>query len=126
MEWLANNWFLLVAAAAIIAAVVTFVIKFAKEPSSKQVENIKEWLRWAVVQAEAALGSGTGQLKLRMVYNFAVEKFPFIVNVISFSTFSVWVDEALEWMNEQLKNNNNIKSIVVGGVEDNGNANNLQ
>ena len=29
--------------------------------------NVKEWLLWAVTQAEQYLGSGTGALKLRYV-----------------------------------------------------------
>ena len=38
--------------------------------------NVKEWLLWAVTQAEQYLGSGTGALKLRYVYDLAVEAFP--------------------------------------------------
>lgn len=74
--------------------------------------NVKEWLLWAVTQAEQYLGSGTGALKLRYVYDLAVEAFPPIKYLVPFSVFSLWVDEALELMREQIKNNPNIKSFV--------------
>lgn len=74
----------------------------------------KEWLKWAVCVAEEELGSGTGQLKLRFVYDMFVEKFPVIASVLPFSIFSKWVDLALEWMREQLENNENIKLVIEG------------
>ena len=74
--------------------------------------NVKEWLLWAVTQAEQYLGSGTGALKLRYVYDLAVEVFPPIKYLVPFAVFSTWVDEALELMREQIKNNPNIKNFV--------------
>lgn len=74
--------------------------------------NVKEWLLWAVTQAEQYLGSGTGALKLRYVYDLAVEAFPPIKYLVSFSVFSLWVDGALELMREQIKNNPHIKNFV--------------
>ena len=79
MEWLINNWYLIVAAIAVIIAIVVAVKKFLGLPTEQQLENLKEWLKWAVTQAEKELGSGTGQLKLRMVYDMAVEKFPWLL-----------------------------------------------
>lgn len=74
--------------------------------------SVKEWLLWAVTQAEQYLGSGTGALKLRYVYDLAVEAFPPIKYLVPFAVFSTWVDEALELMREQIKNNPNIKNFV--------------
>ena len=74
--------------------------------------NVKEWLLWAVTQAEQYLGSGTGVLKLRYVYDLAVEAFPPIKYLVPFAVFSTWVDEALELMREQIKNNPHIKNFV--------------
>jgi len=76
--------------------------------------KVKEWLKWAVCVAEEELGSGTGQLKLRYVYDMFVEKFPAMASVLPFSIFSKWVDLALEWMRDQLEKNENIKLIVEG------------
>ena len=76
--------------------------------------NAKEWLKWAVLQAEKALGSGTGQAKLRMVYDLFVEQFPWFATFISFTTFSSWVDEALVWLKDQMNCNTDIHTLVKG------------
>lgn len=76
--------------------------------------NAKEWLKWAVTEAEKALGSGTGQLKLRMVYDMFVEQFTWVSTFVSFDTFSEWVDEALVWLNKQLDENINVNKLVKG------------
>lgn len=100
-----NNWLTIILSIAALAVFVVKVVQFVRSPSDKQIENLKEWLKLAVTEAEAALGSGTGQLKLRDVYDMAVEKFPWVAEFITFETFSTWVDEALEWMNNQLESN---------------------
>lgn len=85
---------------------------FIKLPNEQRLANIKEWLKYAVTEAEKALGSGTGQLKLRMVYDMAVKQFPWVLSIITFDTFSLWVDEALEWMNNQIETNQAITEFV--------------
>lgn len=110
------EWFLIlvhfVAIIAILLVVVAFCIKFFNMPTQEQISNIKEWLKWAVTQAEKELQGGTGQLKLRMVYDMFVTKFPSIARIIKFETFSAWVDESLEWLKAQLSSNENIKNLV--------------
>ena len=76
----------------------------------------KEWLKWAVCYAEEQLGTGTGQLKLHMVYDMFVDKFPALASILPFNIFSKWVDLALEWMNEQLEKNENIRLTITGEV----------
>lgn len=117
MEWLINNWYLIVAAGAVVGAVIYAVRKFLGLPTEQQLDNLKEWLKWAVTQAEKELGSGTGQLKLRMVYDLAVEKFPWLVRLVPFEEFSMWVDEALLWLNKQLESNKSIINLVKGGED---------
>ena len=114
MEWL-NNWYLIVAAIAVVIAIVVAVKKFVGLPTEQQIESLKEWLRWAVTEAEKELGSGTGQLKLRRVYDLALEKFPWIARLVPFEEFSMWVDEALLWLNKQLESNKAITNMVKGG-----------
>ena len=111
-----NNWLTIILSIAALAVFIVKVVQFVRSPSDKQIENLKEWLKLAVTEAEAALGSGTGQLKLRDVYDMAVEKFPWVGEFITFETFSTWVDEALEWMNSQLESNEKVKAYVVDGT----------
>lgn len=116
LGFIMNNWLTIILSIAALAVFVVKVVQFVRAPSDKQIENLKEWLKLAVTEAEAALGSGTGQLKLRDVYDMAVEKFPWVGEFITFETFSTWVDEALEWMNNQLESNENVKAYVVDGT----------
>lgn len=116
LGFIMNNWLTIILSIAALAVFIVKVVQFVRAPSDKQIENLKEWLKLAVTEAEAALGSGTGQLKLRDVYDMAVEKFPWVGEFITFETFSTWVDEALEWMNNQLESNENVKAYVVDGT----------
>lgn len=70
----------------------------------KYPAKVKKWLVYAVTVAEKQLGSGTGQLKLRTVYDMFMTKFPKLSIFIGFDTFSGWVDIALEEMNKLLEN----------------------
>ena len=99
----------------IILAVLVGIMayNFGKQDKETKIANIKQWLKLAVVEAEKALGSGTGQLKLRYVYDLAVKQFPWIVTLVTFEIFSGWVDEALDWMRDQLKQNSAIEGYTM-------------
>lgn len=114
MKWMVENWFLLVALIAIIAAIVYFAIRFFKMPTKNQIEALKVWLEHAVRIAEQKLGEKTGQLKLRMVYDMALERFPWVETMISFEAFSQYVDEALVWLDNILETNETANAIVTG------------
>lgn len=105
MEWFINNWYIFIAMIAIICVVVVYITKWYQSSSDNKLSNLKEWLRYAVFKAEKKLGSGTGQLKLRMVYDMAIQKFPWVAQVVSFDNFSDWVDDALNWMKKELEKN---------------------
>ena len=82
-----------------------------------QKNKVIEWLKWAVSEAEKQLGSGTGQLKLRLVYDWFVEKFPVVAAVLPFAVFSAWVDVALETMRKWLDDNKNVAGYIGGGEQ---------
>ena len=114
MEFLVENWPLLIAAGAVIAVAATYLISFFKMPGSAQLDKVREWLLFAVTQAEKELGGGTGQIKLRYVYDMFVVKFPSLVKFISFETFSFMVDEALIKMRHLLQTNEKVGKYVEG------------
>ena len=111
MEWLFNNWYILLGFVAVGFMSGYYVSNFVKQPTETKVQNIKEWLKYAVMEAEKQLGSGTGQAKLRLVYSMALEKFGWL-SLVSFEVFSAWVDTALIWLNGQLECNESIKKYV--------------
>ena len=98
---------LIIVAIVIIAAL--FIVLAIKQP-----KKVKEWLLYAVIEAEKALGSGTGPVKLRSVYDMFITKFPKLSVFISFNTFSEWVDVALDYMEKLLTDNKDVKAILKG------------
>lgn len=70
--------------------------------------SFKNWLVYAVSEAEKALGAGTGKLKIRYAYDLAIKQFPAIAKVIPWSLFSWLIDKALVIMNDMIKNNGDI------------------
>lgn len=112
MEFIANYWALICTAAIFLTVIIASAVEFTKEPTEKQLVKVKEWLLYAVTMAEKELGSGTGKLKLRYVYDLFLTKFSWLAKVITFEQFSALVDEALEQMQKLLESNNNIKEIV--------------
>lgn len=79
-----------------------------------QKKKAKDWLVWAVSQAEAQLGGGTGKLKLRYVYDLFIGKFPMFSTLISFETFANWVDISLVTMKEYIETNDAIADVIQG------------
>ena len=79
--------------------------------------GFKNWLVWAVSEAEAVLGSKTGQLKLRYVYDLAVVRFPIMAKVIPFAIFSKLVDAALDVMRDMIENNTSIAEAITKQIE---------
>lgn len=120
MNWIVENWFVLLAAAAALGVSVTAVYYFMGLPSEKQKEKIKEWLVWACIEAERALQSGTGQLKLREVWNMfcAVPAFSWVAKVVSFEQFSEWVRDALLTAKQMLVGNPKLAFYVYGESAD--------
>lgn len=103
--------------AAVAAAGGYAVYTFVKMPSDKQLEKIREWLLYAVTKAEKELGGGTGQIKLRYVYDMFVARFAWLAQVISFEMFSMMVDDALEKMRGMLEGNKAVQELVSGETE---------
>lgn len=113
MKWIIDNWSLLVVIVAVVIVGCIYVKKFLEKPTDEQLAKIKEWLLYAVMEAEAQFGSGTGQLKLHYVYDMFIARFPAMVDIISFEMFSKLVDEALVEMKELLQFNLDIKAYVA-------------
>lgn len=114
MDFLIDNWYIIAAGIAIVVAGFIAIRHYWGLPTAQQLAAIKEWLLWAVTKAEAELGGGTGQLKLRYVYDMFVGQFPWAAKVISFELFSTLVDEALVKMREMLQTNRAVAAIITG------------
>ena len=120
MKFFIDNWYIILAALAVLAAAGIAVYRYFNLPSEEQLEKVRQWLLKAVTEAERELGGGTGQLKLRTVYDAFLTKFPWLAPVISFSTFSGLVDDALAEMRTMLEKNKAVQAYVSGEAENDG------
>ena len=111
MKFIIENWALVVGAIAVAFVTGYVAYRFFNQPTQAQIANIKEWLLWAVIEAEKEFGSETGKLKLRKVYDMAVARFDWIA-YIPFTMFQDWVDEALEIMRKLLAENGEVARYV--------------
>lgn len=112
MKFIAENWFIIVAMVAVGGSIGYAIYSFVKMPSTKQLNKVREWLLFAVTKAEKELGAGTGQIKLRYVYDMFIQRFDWLAEVITFEMFSTMVDDALEQMRMMLKNNQAAREFV--------------
>jgi len=120
MTLLMEYWWLAIAILAILVIAFMFLITYINLPNSKKAAKVKEWLLYAVVQAEKELGSGTGQLKLRYVYNLALAQFPIFIKLIPFELFSSFVDGALKQLENIIEDSEGVKKYMekILGKED--------
>ena len=82
------------------------------------IMGFKNWLVWAVTEAEKVLGSGTGELKLRYVYDSAVKQYPILAKIIPFNLFKRMVNSALKTMKEMIENNTKIAEAITNETEE--------
>ena len=102
MKWLIDNWSLLV----VVILITTYLILSGKK-------SMKEWLLYAVSMAEKDLGSGTGKLKLRQVYDAFVVRYPVMSKLIPFDIFSFYVDDTLKVMRNIIITNLDIRAYIT-------------
>lgn len=117
MQFFVENWYVIIALLALLTVIVIFAVRFFKKPTAEQLATVKEWLLYATTLAEKELGSGTGKLKLRYVYDMFVQKFPWVAKVLPFELFSEMVDESLDSMNDLLSSNAAVRLFVNGITE---------
>lgn len=114
IELIIKNMGLIIGTIILIALVGLTIKEFIELGKEKQLEKVREWLLYACIMAEKKLGGGTGQVKLRYVYDLFVEKFSFLKLLVTFEQFSGMVDEALVKMREMLEKNPNVAMLVEG------------
>lgn len=112
MEWFVENWVVVVSLLAVLITAMLAGVKFLGLPRGEQLIKIKEWLLWAIVEAEKELGSGTGPVKLRFVWDLFISKFPLVSKFITFDLFKSLVDDALVQLKVILKDTPKLAELV--------------
>lgn len=119
LSFINDNWFLIMIAIAFISSIAIKIYKWFKMPNSEQMKKVQEWLLYAVAKAEEKLGSGTGELKLRYVYDMFIAKFPAIAIFIDFDDFKIMVEKALEKFEGLIQTNESIGALYAEGSNEN-------
>ena len=112
LEFITDNWYLLVTLICAVILMVSKIIQFLDLPTHKKEEEVKRRLLILCTEAEIALGGETGRLKLSQVYDEFCESYPYLKKWISFETFSEWVDEVLPAMREILESKVNDQDTI--------------
>jgi len=115
MNFIIENWYIILGILAVLAVAGYAIYKFAGLPTKEQIAKIKQYLLYAVIEAEKELGNKTGKAKLLFAYDLMISKFPVVAKLISFETFSKWIDEALVEMEKLLKENEALALYVKNG-----------
>ena len=110
-----EDWSVVIAALSCVGVCVLIVTRFFLKPTDEQINDVKQWLLYAVTEAEKDLGNGTGKLKLRQVYDLFLQRFPIVSRMISFEQFGQYVDDALDEMKRILAGNRQINKYVQTG-----------
>lgn len=112
IEFLKANWAPVLGTFVVMIFIAYHLFRWLEKPRAQQIADMKEWLKFAVIEAEKSLGGGTGALKLRAVYDRAIGVFPWVKMFVSFETFNEYVIEALDWMENELTENPSIAAYV--------------
>lgn len=118
MEFLKAYLPMILIAVIVFSLAAIYVADTAKKPKEGQLKELEKYLRYLVWQAEEYFGSKTGQLKLAFVYYSAVEKFPWIAEIMTYEEFDEkYVKGALKWLKKQLDENPAIKKLTINEGE---------
>ena len=126
MNFIVENWYFIVLAVAVLIVSGIGIYTFINYPTNDKIKKVKEWLLYAVMEAEKEFGSSTGQIKLRYVYDLFIAKFQAISKVISFESFSLLVDESLEQFKKLLISNKTLQKKTYGSELDEAGIKKLQ
>lgn len=107
-----DNIIIAIGIIAIVGAAAYALYYFMNLGKEKQIQVVREWLTYTVMIAEKELGSGTGKVKLRFVYDLFLDKFKFLSMLITFEQFSRLVDDALVIMRDMIANNKQVENYI--------------
>jgi hypothetical protein len=102
INFLTNYWSCYIIAIILGVGAGIYVYYFNKKSKLEKISKLKQWLKYAVIEAENKYGSKTGEVKLRFVYDLFMNRFPTLAKILSFEMFSYYVDEALAAMEKMI------------------------
>lgn len=102
MQFVIDNWFLIVTFICVVIMAIQSIVQFVALPTESKKKEVEARLLDWVREAEAELGSGTGEFKLAKVYDKFCEAFPYLKKWYSIEQFNSLVKDALIEMEKAL------------------------
>lgn len=112
LQKLIENWVIFVIALVLILLTVYAVLRFLKLTPKQQLSKVRAALLYMVTEAEKELKSKTGRVKRSMVWEWIVERFPFISLFITEEKYDELLDQALEEFRKMLESNDSLYDYV--------------
>lgn len=112
LQKLIENWVIFVIALVLILLTVYAVLRFLKLTPKQQLSKVRAALLYMVTEAEKELKSKTGRVKRSMVWEWLVERFPFISLFITEEKYDELLDQALEEFRKMLESNDSLYDYV--------------
>lgn len=112
LQNLIENWVVFIIALVLVLLTVYAVLRFLKLTPKQQLDKVKAALLYMVTEAEKELKSKTGRVKRSMVWEWLVERFPFISLFITEEKYDELLDQALEEFRKMLESNDSLYDYV--------------
>lgn len=112
LQNLIENWVFFIIALVLVLFTVYTVLRFLKLTPKQQLDKVKAALLYMVTEAEKELKSKTGRVKRSMVWEWIVERFPFISLFITEEKYDELLDQALEEFRKMLESNDSLYDYV--------------
>lgn len=112
LQKLIENWVVFIIALVLVLLTVYAVLRFLKLTPKQQLDKVKAALLYMVTEAEKELKSKTGRVKRSMVWEWLVERFPFISLFITEEKYDELLDQALEEFRKMLESNDSLYDYV--------------
>lgn len=107
IDFLTSNW----DSVLVVILFVLLIVYLIKRGATKQVNEI---LFYLVTEAEAAFGSGTGELKYAAVVAWLYEKLPTIIKILfTEKQIDNLIENAVSRMKEYLATNEKAKLLIL-------------
>lgn len=112
VKMILENGVVFVVLAILILFAIYIILRFLKLTPQQQLDKVRIALLYMVTEAEKELKGKTGRVKRSMVWEWLVERFPFITLFITEEQYDRMLDQALEEFKKLLEDNQSLYDYV--------------
>ena len=112
VKMILENGVVFVVLAILILFAIYIILRFLKLTPQQQLDKVRIALLYMVTEAEKELKGKTGRVKRSMVWEWLVERFPFITLFITEEQYDRMLDLALEEFKKLLEDNQSLYDYV--------------